>query len=102
MSTIMTYGRYGKLNAVEGRAYSRADVPGGREADAERFSVLIKALTGEEPGVYRMKDGRIMIECYREHLDGLRRYVELADAIEKWLKGKICKILLHGLSEATF
>jgi hypothetical protein len=27
---VMTYGRYGKLNAVEGRAYARADVPGGR------------------------------------------------------------------------
>jgi hypothetical protein len=35
-------------------------VPGGREADAERFSALIKTLTGKEPRVYRMKDGRIM------------------------------------------
>jgi hypothetical protein len=33
-----------------------------------------------------MKDGRIRIKCGREHLDGFARYVELADAIEKWLE----------------
>jgi hypothetical protein len=33
-----------------------------------------------------MKDGTIMIVCSREHLDGFARYVELADAIEKWLE----------------
>jgi hypothetical protein len=82
----ITYGRYGR-NAAIGRAYARTDVPGGREADAERFSALIKALTGREPGVYRIKDGRIKIECYEGHLEGFRRYAELADAIEKWLKG---------------
>ncbi len=41
---------------------------------------------GREAAVYRMKDGMIMIVCYREHLDGLKRFVELADAIEKWLE----------------
>jgi hypothetical protein len=70
-------------NAAVGRAYARADAP---EADAERFSALVKALTGEEPRVYRMKDGKIMIECYEGHLEGFARYAELADDIEKWLE----------------
>jgi len=33
-----------------------------------------------------MKDGRIMIECNREHLDGFKRYTELAETIERWLE----------------
>jgi hypothetical protein len=33
-----------------------------------------------------MKDGKIMIECSREHLKGLARYAELAGAIKKWFK----------------
>jgi len=82
----ITYGRYGKLNAALGRAFASADVPGGREADAERFSALVEALTGKRPRVYRMKDGSIIIDCGREHLDGFKRYAELADAIEKWLE----------------
>jgi len=36
--------------------------------------------------VYRMKNGEIMIECYEGHLDGFKRYAELADAVEKWLE----------------
>jgi hypothetical protein len=83
---IITYGRYGKDNAAVGYAYARADAPGGREADAERFSTLIKALTGEEPRVYEKEDGEIDIVCYREHLEGFMRYTELAEAIEKWLE----------------
>jgi len=63
-----------------GRAYIRED------ANAERLSALIKALTGEEPRVYRMKDGRIVIECGKEHLDGFKRYAELADPIVRWLE----------------
>jgi hypothetical protein len=82
----ITYSRRGKLNAAVGYAAARADAPGGREADAERYSALIKALTGKEPKVYHMKDGRIIIECGREHLDGFARFTELADAIEKWLR----------------
>jgi hypothetical protein len=46
----ITYGRYGKHNAALGYAYASTDAPGGRKADAERFSALVKALTGEEPG----------------------------------------------------
>jgi hypothetical protein len=37
--------------------------------------------------VRRMKSGEIVVECGREHLDGFRRYAELADAIAKWLEG---------------
>jgi hypothetical protein len=82
----ITYGRYGADNAARGRAYARADVPGGREADAERLSALVEALTGKRPRVYRMKDGEIMIEYYEGHLEGFKRYAELADAIAKWLE----------------
>jgi len=78
----ITFGRYGKLNAAMGRATVRA----GMEADAERFAAVIKALTGEEPKIRRMKDDRIMIECGREHLEGFKRYVEFTDAIERWLE----------------
>ncbi len=82
----ITYSRRGRTNAAVGHAYARVDTPGGREADAERFSALIKALTGREPKVYHMKNGQIMIECYEGHLDGFKRYTELADTIERWLK----------------
>jgi hypothetical protein len=60
----ITFGRYGRDNAALGCTYASADAPGGREADAKRFSALIKALTGREPKVYRMMDGKIKIECY--------------------------------------
>ncbi len=82
----ITFSRRGAGNVAVGRAVARANAPGGREADAERFSALIKALTGEEPRVYRISNSRIMIVCGREHLDGFRRYAELADAIEEWLE----------------
>ena len=67
------------------RALARADAPGGREADAERFSAVVEALTGKRPKVYLMKNGKMIMECGREHLEGFRRYAELAEAIEKWL-----------------
>ncbi len=82
----ITFGRYGRNNEIRGFAVARADAPGGREADAERFSALIKALTGKEPRIRRMKDGTIVIECYGGHLEGLMRYAELADAIDRWLE----------------
>ncbi|PLC62625.1 hypothetical protein B7L68_07450, partial [Thermoproteus sp. CP80] len=81
----ITFGRYGKDNKALGRAYARADAPGGREADAERFAALIKALTGKEPWVYRVGN-KMVVECGGEHLDGFARYAELADAITSWLK----------------
>jgi hypothetical protein len=82
----ITFSRRRADNVAVGRAYASANAPGGREADAERFSALVKALTDEEPRVYRMEGGRVMIECGREHLDGFKRYAELADTIEKWLE----------------
>jgi hypothetical protein len=82
----ITYSRRGAGNAAKGSATARADTPGGREADAERFSALVEALTGKRPRVYRRSNGTIEIECGREHLDGFARYAELADAIEKWLE----------------
>jgi len=82
---VVTYSRYGRDNAALGFATARAD-PDGREADAERFTALIKALTGREPKVYRKKNGQIMIECGRGHLDGFKRYAELADTVERWLE----------------
>jgi hypothetical protein len=81
----ITFGRYGR-NAAVGFAVARADVPGGREADAERLSALVEALTGVKPRIRRLKDGTIVIECYGGHLEGFRRFAELADAIEKWLE----------------
>ena len=46
---------------------------------------MVEALTGRKPGVYRKKNGKIVIECYEGHLKGFARYAELAGAIEKWL-----------------
>jgi hypothetical protein len=82
----ITFGKYGDDNETRGFAYARADAPGGREADAERFSALVEALTDKKPRVYRMKNGNIMIECGGEHLEGFKRFAELADAIERWLE----------------
>jgi hypothetical protein len=81
----ITYGRYGETNAVVGFAYARAD-PDGREADAERLAAVIKALTGKEPRIRRMKDGTIVIECYGGHLEGFARYAELVETIMSWLE----------------
>jgi hypothetical protein len=69
----ITYGRRSRDNA----AMVRATVRAGMEADAERFVAAIKAIMGKEPWVYHMKDGKIMIECGSEHLDGFARYAEL-------------------------
>jgi len=82
----MTYSRFGADNEAMGFATARADAPGGRETDAERFSALIKALTGKEPRIRRRSDGTIEIVCGREHLDGFMRYTELAEAIARWLE----------------
>jgi len=79
----ITYSRRGRTNAVVGFATAKAD---GRETDAARLVAVIKALTGREPKVYRMKDGTIKIECYGGHLEGFMRYAELAYAIAKWLE----------------
>jgi hypothetical protein len=82
----ITYSRRGSNNAAEGYAVARADAPDGREADAERLAAVIKALTGKELRIRRRSDGTIEIICNREHLDGLARFAELADAIRRWLE----------------
>jgi hypothetical protein len=82
----ITYARSGRNNAAVSYTAARDDTPEVREADAKRLSALIKALTGEEPKVYHTGHGRIIIECSKKHLDGFKRYAELADAIEKWLE----------------
>jgi len=82
----VTYGRYGAKNEARGFAAARANAPGGKEADAERFAALVEALTGKKPRVYRRSDGKIDIVCGREHLDGFALYAELYEAIEKWLE----------------
>ncbi len=81
----ITYGRYGK-NEARGFAYTRGDTPDDREADAERIAAVIKALTGKEPRIRRKSGGKIEIVCGREHLDGFKRFAELADAIARWLE----------------
>ncbi len=58
----ITYGRRGRNNAARGYA-ARSNVPGGRRADAERFSALVKALTGREPRIRRKSDGTIELVC---------------------------------------
>jgi hypothetical protein len=63
-----------------------AAVCGFLPADGFEDGPRLKALTGREPRVRRMKDGRIRIECYEGHLEGIRRFAELADAIERWLE----------------
>jgi hypothetical protein len=75
----MTFSRRGRDNAAVGRAYIR------EEADAERLSALIKALTGKEPRAYRVGN-KIVVEFGREHLEGFMRYAELAEAIARWLE----------------
>jgi len=79
---IITFGRYGR-NMVLGFAAASARAPGGKEADAERLSALIEALTGRKPKIIKRSDGQIVIECRRAHLDGFMRYKELANAIAK-------------------
>ena len=81
----ITYGRYGS-NEARGSATARGDTPRDKEADAERFSALIKALTGKEPWIVKRGDGRVDIIYGKKHLEGFMRYEELADTIEKWLE----------------
>jgi hypothetical protein len=57
----ITFDRDRANNEAKGYANASADAPGGRYADAERYLAPIKALTGREPWIQRMKDGRIKI-----------------------------------------
>jgi hypothetical protein len=82
----ITFSRRGADNAARGFAVARADSPDDREEDAERLAAVIKALTGRAPRIRRMKDGTIIIECGKEHLEGFARFAELASAIARWLE----------------
>jgi hypothetical protein len=59
----ITYGRRGR-NVAVGCAYAKTDAPGGREANAERFSALIKALTERAEGVPQ-EERQDNYKCYR-------------------------------------
>jgi hypothetical protein len=74
----ITYIRHGGNNAAVAYAYAEVD-------DAERLAAVVEALTGKKPRTRRMKNGKIKIECYREHLEGFTHYAELAEAIMEWL-----------------
>ncbi len=82
----ITYGRYGKHNAAVGFAYASVGAPGGRGTDAERYSALVETLTWKRPRILKRSDGTIELVCGGEHLDGFKRFAELADAIAKWLE----------------
>ncbi len=82
-SYTVVFKRY--RGRIAGYAHARADAPGGREADAERLSALVKALTGKEPKVRRRSNGYIDIFFGRAHLDCFAQYAELAEAVEGWL-----------------
>lgn len=81
---VVAYSRDREGTTV-GFYYASADVPGGPEADADRYSAFVEAVTGERPTVIRHKDGRIRLKTGRKHLDGFMQYSEVKDAIEKWL-----------------
>jgi hypothetical protein len=82
----ITYSRRGADNATVGFAVARGNAPEDREEDAERLAAVVEALTGVKPRIRRKKNGAIIIECGKEHLDGFRRYAELAEAIARWLE----------------
>jgi hypothetical protein len=82
----ITYSRRGADNETRGFAYASAKAPGGREADAERFAAVIEALTGVKPRMRRKSDGIIELMCGRAHLEGFKRFAELAGAIARWLE----------------
>jgi hypothetical protein len=82
----ITYSRRSRDNAVRGFATARGSTPSDREADAERFAAVVETLTGRKPWIIARSNGKIELMCGREHLEGFKRYAELTDAIEKWLR----------------
>jgi hypothetical protein len=76
----ITFGRYGSNNAAKGFAYV------SEETDAERLAAVIEALTSVKPKIRRRSDGIIELVCSRAHLEGFRRFAELAGAIARWLE----------------
>jgi hypothetical protein len=72
-----------KKNAIEGYTVARVNAPGGREEDAKRIIALVKALTGEEPNI-KLDKGKPVIIYTRRHLNGFKKYAEVADTIREW------------------
>jgi len=61
----------------------RGPTPPAAERQTPRGSPLC-----EEPRIRRKSDGGIEVVCGKEHLDGFKRFAELADAIARWLEEK--------------
>ncbi len=66
------------------------------------IAALIKAITGEEPRIRQKSEDAIEVICGREHLDGFKRYAELADAIEKWLEEARAPPMGRGLGASPY
>jgi len=82
---IFTFFR-GSINEVRGYTHASADAPGGREEDAKRIVAVVKAVTGKEPTVERLKKGEVWIVCFRSYLEGFMRYRKVYETAEKWLR----------------
>ena len=54
----------------------------------ERTAAAVEALTGAKPRIHRKKSGAVVVVGGRRHLEGFRRFAELAGAIERWLNGR--------------
>jgi hypothetical protein len=60
-----------------------------RGVEAKAWAVkLVKVITGEEPRVTPMPNGRIKISGTGRHIDVLARYEELREATEEWSNRK--------------
>ena len=82
----ITFSRRGAGNAAVGFAVARGSAPGGREEDVERLAAVVEALMGVKPKIRRRSDGIIELVCGRAHLEGFKRFAELAGAIARWLE----------------
>jgi hypothetical protein len=51
---------------------------------AERLAAVVEALTGVKPKISRRSDGAMEVVCSWTHLEGFKRYAELAEAVERW------------------
>jgi hypothetical protein len=76
----MTYFRRSKDNAVIGYTTTRRR-PRRQRRIRQKIKTLVKTITDEEPAVKNKGN----IEYTRRHLEGLKKYTELADVITKWL-----------------
>jgi hypothetical protein len=59
----------------------------GAAEEAGRIAVVVKALTGTPPTAVHINNGACVLRCGEKHLRALARYAELADYVEKWIRG---------------